>query len=297
MQIAISGASGFIGSHLGVSLRNQGHETLALVRHEPGKDQIRWDPEAGTVEAGKLEGVDGVVHLAGENIATRWTGEARRKIRESRVRGTGLLARTLAGLGRKPAVLVSMSAVGYYGDRGDDIITESSGAGSGFLASVAREWEDSAEPAREAGIRVVHPRMGIVLDGTGGALQKMLPPFKAGIGGKLSSGRQWMSWIALDDVISAVLFVLAGRDIHGPVNFTAPEPVRNADFTTLLAQELHRPALFTVPRAALYLLYGKDMVDETLIASTRVLPDVLTGAGFRFQYPGLRPALARALDH
>lgn len=297
MRIAVTGASGFIGSHLGTTLRDQGHEVLALVRHEPGKGEIRWDPEAGTIEAGRLDGVDGVVHLAGENIATRWTGEARRRIRESRIKGTGLLARTLAGLPRKPAVLVSMSAVGYYGDRGDEILTESSGAGAGFLATVAREWETAAQPARDAGIRVVHPRMGVVLDGDGGALKKMLPPFKAGIGGKVSSGEQWMSWIALDDVVAAVAFLLTHQDIAGPVNFTAPEPVRNQEFTRVLAQELHRPALLTVPKLALYVLYGKDMVDETLMASTRVTPEALTSAGFRFQYPGLRAALARALGH
>jgi uncharacterized protein (TIGR01777 family) len=297
MRIAVTGASGFIGSHLGTTLQTQGHEVLALVRHEPGNGEIRWDPEAGTVEAGKLERIDGAVHLAGENIATRWTDDARRKIRESRVKGTGLLARTLAGLSRKPAVLVSISAVGYYGDRGEEILTESSGPGAGFLATVAREWEAAAQPARDAGIRVVHPRMGVVLDGGGGALTKMLAPFKAGIGGKVSSGEQWMSWIALEDAVAAMIFLLTNQTLAGPVNFTAPEPVRNEEFTRVLAQELHRPALLTVPKLALYLLYGKDMVDETLIASTRVLPEALVHAGFRFQYPGLRPALARALDH
>jgi len=297
MRIAISGASGFLGSHLATALRKQGNDVLALVRHVPGGGEIGWDPDAGTIESGKLEGIDAVIHLAGQNIATRWTEAAKRSIRESRVRGTGLLASALAGLARKPRVLISVSAVGIYGgDHGDEILTERSPVGSGFLAEVAQAWEAAAQPARDAGIRVVHPRFGMILSAEGGALVKMLLPFRLGLGGKFGSGKQWMSWVALADVLKAMQHILANQELQGPVNLVAPEPVRNSEFTRVLAQEVHRPAVFTVPRAALYLLFGREMVDEVLIGSARVVPERLPESGFYFQCPTLRQALAEAFQ-
>jgi uncharacterized protein (TIGR01777 family) len=296
MRIAISGASGFLGSRLATALRKQQHEVLALVRHPPGGGEVGWDPELGSIEAEKLRGVDAVINLAGENIATRWTPEARRKILDSRVKGTGLLATALARLTPRPTLFLSVSAVGYYGDRGDDLLTERSGPGTGFLADVTQAWEAAAEPARAAGIRVVHPRMGMILDRQGGALAKMLPPFKLGVGGKLGTGKQWMSWVALDDVIAAMHRFLADESLDGPYNIAAPEPVRNREFTRALARELHRPALFTVPRAALHVIYGKEMPDEVLLASAKVIPERLIGAGFAFGYPSIRATFAHLLN-
>jgi len=295
MRIAISGASGFLGSHLATALRKQGNDVLALVRHRPGGGEIGWDPETGGIEREKLEAVEAIVHLAGENIATRWTDAAKRRIRESRVRGTGLLASTLAGLASRPRVLVSVSAVGIYGDRGDEILNEDSAPGTGFLAEVSQAWEAAAQPARDAGIRVVHPRLGMILGPDGGALAKMLPPFRLGLGGKLGSGAQWMSWVALDDVLKAMQHIIGNPELQGPVNLVSPEPVRNEEFTRVLAQELHRPALFTVPKVALYLRFGREMVNEVLIASARGMPKRLPETGFRFQFPALRQALAWAL--
>ena len=296
MKIAITGASGFLGSHLATALRKQGNDVLALVRHRPGGGEIGWDPGAGSIERGKLEAIDAVIHLAGENIATRWTDAALRRIRESRVRGTGLLAATLAGLQQRPRVMISVSAVGIYGDRGDEILTEGSSPGTGFLAEVAQAWEAAAQPARDAGIRVVHPRLGMILGADGGALMKMLPPFRLGLGGKLGSGTQWMSWVALDDVLNAMQLMLHNEPLEGPINLVAPEPVPNHEFTRVLARELHRPALFTVPRAALHVLYGSDMVDQVLLASTRVIPERLAAAGYRFEFPDLPRAMAHILS-
>ncbi|HEV8125255.1 MAG TPA: TIGR01777 family oxidoreductase [Gemmatimonadales bacterium] len=295
MRIAISGASGFLGSHLAIALRKGGNEVLALVRHQPGGGEIGWDPDAGTIDRERLAGIDTVIHLAGQNIATRWTDAAKRQIRESRVRGTGLLATALTGLPSKPRLLISVSAVGIYGDRGDEILTEKSRPGAGFLAEVAQAWESAAQPARDAGIRVVHPRLGMVLGPEGGALAKMLPPFRLGLGGKLGSGDQWMSWVALDDVLGAMQHIIERQELQGPINLVAPEPVENREFTRLLGQELHRPAPLTVPRFALYLRYGREMVDEVLLGSARVVPERLEETGFSFQCPTLRQALARAL--
>jgi len=295
MRIAISGGSGFLGSHLAIALRKGGDEVLALVRHRPGGGEIGWDPDAGTIQREKLAGIDVVIHLAGQNIATRWTHGAKRQIRESRVRGTGLLATALSGLSSKPRLLISVSAVGIYGDRGDEILTEASPPGTGFLAETAQAWEAAAQPARDAGIRVVHPRLGMVLGADGGALAKMLPPFRLGVGGKLGLGTQWMSWVALDDVLAAMQHIITNQELTGPVNLVAPEPVRNSEFTRLLGQELHRPAIFTVPRFALHIRYGSEMVDEVLLGSARVVPQRLVETGFSFQCPTLRQALARAL--
>lgn len=296
MKIAITGASGFLGSHLATSLRKAGHEVLALVRHTPAGGEIGWDPEAGTIEQHKLDGIGAVIHLAGENIATRWTDSARRRIMDSRVKGTGLIASAIARLKQKPGVMISVSGVNIYGDRGDETLTETSETGRGFIADVARAWEAAAQPARDAGIRVAHPRMGMILSPEGGALGRMLLPFRMGVGGKLSSGRQWMSWVALDDALRAMEHMIATAGLEGPMNLVAPEPVRNAEFTRILAQELHRPAFFTVPKAALYLVYGRAMVNQIILASARAVPEKLPRSGFTFQYPTLRTALAHVLD-
>ncbi|HEX9164449.1 MAG TPA: TIGR01777 family oxidoreductase [Gemmatimonadales bacterium] len=294
--IAISGASGLVGTAVAKALAARGDRVLRLVRKPPGQDEMRWDPAGGAIDAPRLEGVDGVVHLAGESIAAgRWTAERKRRIRDSRVAGTRLLAGALSRLARKPAVLVSASAVGIYGDRGDEPLDESSATGQGFLAEVGREWEAAIEPAAGAGIRVVLPRLGIVLASHGGALAKMLPPFRLGLGGPLGRGTQWMSWITLDDAVGVVLAALDRPDLAGPVNAVAPGPVTNAEFTRLLAAAVHRPAIFPVPAVALELLFG-EMAREALLASQRVLPRKLTAAGFAFGDPVLGPALRRVVS-
>ena len=297
MRIAITGASGFIGTRLVSRLTGAGHSVLRIGRaRPPGADDapdVVWDA-ATRLDGAALEGVDAVVHLAGENLAARWTPARKRAIRESRVQGTGLVARTIASLRRKPSLLVSQSAVGIYGDRGDEALDEGSPPGRGFLSDVVRVWEHSAEPARAAGIRVVHPRTGIVLNPDGGALAKMLPFFSLGLGGTIGSGRQWMSWIALTDVVNAFEFLLADTALEGPVNLTAPGPVTNADFTRSLARVLHRPAIAPVPEFAIRLLYG-EMGQETVIEGQRVLPRKLQAAGFRFEYPELEAALRHEL--
>ncbi len=290
MRVAITGATGFIGTPLVDRLRGAGHTVLTIGRAKRSGAQpdIVWDAESH-LDATQLEGVDAVVHLAGENLAQRWTDEAKRAILESRVKGTSLLARTIAGLARKPSVLVSMSAIGIYGDRGDDALDESAAPGSGFLADVAKAWEASAEPAREAGVRVVHPRLGIVLHPDGGALGKMLPIFSLGIGGTIASGRQWMSWIARSDVLRALEFLLTGS-LEGAVNLTAPSPVTNAQFTDVLGKVLHRPTIAPVPAFAIKLLYG-EMGEATVLEGQKVLPAKLERAGFTFSHPALEGAL------
>lgn len=268
-----------------------------LVRRTPGPGEIGWDPERGRLMPGDLEGVDGVVHLAGENIGTRWSAARKARIRSSRVEGTRLLSQTLARMGRRPDVLVSASAVGIYGDRGEETLAENSlpgDASTDFLAAVGREWEAAADPARAAGIRVVHPRFGLVLSPAGGALKKMLLPFKLGLGGRLGSGDQWMSWISIDDAVGAISHVLDTGSFSGPVNLVAPEPVRNRDFTRVLGRVLSRPAPFAIPAAALRLVLG-EMADATLLASVRVLPKRLLASGYRFEHPDLETALRHVL--
>jgi uncharacterized protein (TIGR01777 family) len=255
---------------------------------------MSWDPERGMLDPVALEGTDVVIHLAGEGIASRWTAERRRAIRESRVTGTRLLAETLAKLERKPQLLISMSAIGYYGDRGDELLTEESSSGIDFLAAIAREWEDAASPARAAGIRVVHPRMGVVLSRRGGALAKMLPFFRFGLGGRQGSGEQWMSWIAMTDVVSAMLHVIGTPALKGPVNFVAPNPVRNSEFAKTLGEVLHRPAIFPVPAFVLKLIFG-EMARGTILASQRVQPHDLVASGFRFPHENLDDALRHEL--
>lgn len=297
MKILVTGASGLIGSALVPFLSAGGHDVIRLVRSEPkaGEAAVRWDPEAGTIDAAGLDGLDAVVHLAGENVAEgRWTAEKKRRIRDSRVKGTRLLCEALAGLARPPRVLVSASAVGYYGDRGDELLTEESPPGSGFLAGVAREWEAAAEPARRAGIRVVHPRMGAVLTPAGGALAKMLPPFRAGLGGRVGSGRQYLSWIAIDDLLGAILHLLVTEVLQGPVNVVAPRPVTSSEFAATLGRVLGRPARLAMPAFAARLAFG-EMADEVLLASARVTPERLVASGYRFRYPELEGALRHLL--
>jgi len=307
-RVAITGATGLIGLALVQSLRADGHAVQRLVR--PGSqapaepNDLHWDPEKGVVDAKALDGIDAVVHLAGEPIAERWTAEHKQRVRDSRVTGTAVLSTALAGLTRPPRVMLSASAMGYYGDGEARRLDEASPAGDGFLASVAVEWEAAATPAADAGIRVVHPRFGVVLSPDGGMLERLLTPFRLGAGGKLGNGTQWLSWIALDDAVRALRFLLAleseqgdvrAADIRGPVNLTAPNPVTNADFSHTLAHVLGRPALATVPAFALRLMFG-EMADAMLLAGQRVMPTRLLASGFTFSWPELDGALRAMLS-
>lgn len=293
LTVAITGATGFIGSQLAAFLSTGGHRVLRIGRGavRPGVVDISWDPSAGRLDASSLEGVDAVIHLAGASIADRWSASHRRAIRDSRIEGTSLLAHTLAGLSRRPRVLLSGSAIGVYGSRGDELLDESSRFGSGYLADVGRAWESATAPAERAGIRVAHLRTGIVMGAAGGALAKQLPLFRIGAGGKLGSGAQWLSPIALDDVIGAIHWALMRDDLRGPVNLVAPEAVTNAEFTRVLAGVLQRPALATAPAFALRLALGAEMANETVLASQRVQPGALRASGFRFRLPGLEQML------
>jgi uncharacterized protein (TIGR01777 family) len=292
MRVAITGASGLLGSALVPFLRNAGHDVVRLVRL-PAKaaDEIRWDPAGGTVDAAALEGVDAAVNLSGENLAAgRWTEARRARLRSSRLGPTRVLAEALRRLNARPKVLVSVSAVGYYGDRGDDWLTEADPPGRDFLACLTAEWENAAEPAAAAGIRVVHPRLAMVLSPTGGALGKMLLPFKAGLGGVLGPGTQYVSWVAIDDVLEAFRHLLEQDDLAGPVNVAAPEPVTNRTFTKTLGRVLGRPAVTLVPAFALRLAYG-EMAEATVLSSMRVRCDRLLASGYRFRFPTLEGAL------
>lgn len=295
MDIAITGASGLIGRALASSLRADGHRVRPLARPSSSRsdgDRITWDPAAGTIDGAALEGVDAVVHLAGEGIASGpWTRAQRARIHDSRVDGTTLLARALADLDAPPAVLLSGSAIGYYGDRGDDRLTEADGPGDDFLAEVCVAWEAATAPAEAAGIRVAHLRTGIVLDRSGGALGKQLPLFRLGLGGRAGRGTQWMSWITIVDEVRAIRFALES-EVAGPLNLTAPGPVTNAEFTRALGTALHRPTFLTVPRLAKKAPAGiGDLVGSLLFTSARVEPAALLAAGFRFEHPELDEAL------
>lgn len=294
MKIAITGATGLIGSALTSPLRVDGHQVLPISRSAlPGG--IRWNPDRDELDPASLEGCDALINLAGANIAAgRWTPGRRRLLTGSRVRSTDLLARTAARLSRPPAVILSASAIGIYGDAGERELDEGSLPADDFLGHLARTWESALDPARDAGIRVVTLRMGVVLTPAGGALAKMLPFFRLGLGGPLGNGRQWMSWVSLPDVVAACRFLLERHDIGGPVNVTTPHPIRSRDFAKALARSLHRPALLPVPRFALRLIVGR-MAEETVLASQRVRPDRLIAAGFRFGYPDLESALAAIL--
>lgn len=295
--VAVTGSRGLIGSALVRALREDGHRVVRLVRtrDDAGPESVFWDPARGRIDAAGLEGVDAVVHLAGETLARPWTVAQKRRIRESRVGGTRLLAEALAGLDAPPEVLVSASGVGYYGSRGDERLDEGSGPGTGFLAEVVQAWEAAAEPARQAGIRVVHPRFGIVLSAEGGALAKMLLPFRMGLGGKAGSGEQWVSWVAREDAVDALLFALGAEGVDGALNVASPEPVTQAEFARTLGRVLGRPTFLSVPAAALRLALGREMAEDTVLVSQRVVPRRLLGNGFRFRYPELEDALRAAL--
>ncbi|MGH9557275.1 MAG: TIGR01777 family oxidoreductase [Terriglobales bacterium] len=296
--IAVSGASGFVGSALVASLREQGAIVKRLVRSAPRDPQadILWNP-AAPLDPIALEGLDAVVHLAGESIAgLRWTAGKKARIRESRVLGTRHLATGLAQCAKRPRALVCASAIGYYGDRGDEVLREDSPSGSGFLAHVCREWEAATQPARDAGIRVVHLRFGMVASPTGRALKQMLLPFKLGLGGRLGSGRQYMSWISLDDAVGAIEHALITDSLAGPVNAVAPDSITNAEFTKTLGEALHRPTIFPVPEFALRMMLG-EMGEEVLLASQRVQPARLMASGYKFRHPVLKKALEEMLKH
>ncbi len=291
MKILVSGGTGLIGTDLVRALEKDKHAVTLLARTENVQaPRILWDPESGKVSPPLLEGFDAVVHLAGESIANhRWTPRVKERILESRTRGTGLLSQILGGLSRPPKVLVSASAIGFYGDRGEEILTEDSSVGTGFLPEVCQAWESSCSPAVARGIRVANLRFGVVLSPQGGALKKMLLPFKLGLGGKIGSGRQWWSWVSLADGVGAVRHVLSTDSLSGPINVTAPTPVTNDVFTKELGRALHRPTLFPLPAFAAKLVLG-EMAEALLLASARVEPKKLLASGYVFQTPTLKAA-------
>ncbi len=301
MRVIVTGSTGLVGRALVKSLLADGHEVTRLVRGEaqgfraPGTAAVHWDPSRGEIDAKELEGHDAAVHLAGENVGEgRWDEEKKRRILESRVKGTTLLAGALAGLSAKPRVLVSASATGFYGDRGAEVLREESASGEGFLSEVCREWEKATLAASQAGIRVVHLRIGVVFDGEGGALQKMLTPFKLGLGGKVGSGTQYMSWITLEDLIGVIRRAIEDESLRGPVNAVAPQPVTNGEFTKALGGALGRPTIFAVPAFAARLAFG-ETADALLLASTRVEPARLKEVGYQFKHPEIEEALRSVL--
>jgi uncharacterized protein (TIGR01777 family) len=297
VNVAISGASGLIGDALIASLQAGGHRAIPLVRRapRPGEDALRWDPASGTITPAGPSVADAIVHLAGDSVmGLRWTADKKRRIRESRTIATRLLVQTLTRLAKPPAVLVCASGVGYYGSRGDEVLSEESRPGTGFLADLAREWEAATATAIAQGIRVVNLRLGVVLSAHGGALAKMLTPFRLGLGGVIGDGAQWMSWIALDDVTGAIRHALTTDALRGPVNAVAPAPVTNAEFTRTLGRALGRPTLVPLPAFAARLALG-EMADELLLASQRVVPARLQASGYRFRYPTLEDALRAVL--
>ena len=298
MKVLISGSTGLIGSALIPVLTDAGHEVVRLVRSAPiaGESEVHWDPESERIDTAGLEGMDAVVHLAGENIGSaRWTRGKKARIFDSRVKGTRLLCESLANLTRPPQVLVCASAIGYYGNRGTETVNEESTSGFGFLAEVCVEWEIATEPLAETDIRLVNLRMGIVLSSEGGPLAKMLPPFKMGVGGVLGNGRQYMSWIALDDAVAAIHHTLVTDSLQGPVNNVAPHPVTNRELTKALGRVLRRPTLFPLPSFGLRLMFGREMANELFLSSTRVVPTRLLESGYAFQYADLEGALRHVL--
>jgi len=294
MKIVVSGSTGLIGSALKSALRD--HEVVPLVRRSvtSGEQALAWDPERGTIDRAGLEGTDAVIHLAGENVFGRWSQAKKQRIYDSRVKGTRLVSDALAGLHRPPATLLAASAIGYYGDRGEEAVTEESAPGEDFLAHVARDWEAATAPAARAGIRVVNMRVAVVLTTTGGALAKMLPAFRLGLGGTVGSGNQYLSWIALDDIIDAILHLLAKPNLVGPVNMTAPTPLTNRDFAKTLGKVLGRPAVVPVPAFALRMVFGTEGA-AMVQSGQRVLPARLIGSGFRFSFSEVEPALRHLL--
>ncbi len=301
MKIIVTGSTGMVGSALIRALLSDGHEVTRLVRggaqafRAPGTAAVHWDPERGEIDAQSLEGHDAAVHLAGENVGEgRWDEEKKRRILESRVKGTRLIAETLAALERKPEALVSASAIGFYGNRGEELLTEASASGSDFLSEVCREWEKATLAAGQAGMRVVNLRIGIVLSAEGGALPKMLTPFKLGVGGRVASGRQYMSWIDLEDLIGIIKHAITNPALRGPVNAVAPSPVTNEQFTKTLGRVLSRPSFFPVPEFAIKLAFG-EMGETLLLGGQKVEPAQLKASGYSFAYPNLEDSLRHDL--
>ncbi len=296
MKILVSGSTGLVGVALTSSLREQEHEIVSLVRRPAtGTGEVAWDPTGETLDGAAVEGMDAAIHLAGENVAARrWTAEQKAKIRDSRVQGTYLIASTLAKLKEPPRTLICASAIGYYGDRGNEVLKETSESGTDFLSEVCRKWEAAAKPAADAGIRVVFVRYGVILSPKGGALAKMLLPFRLGVGGKIGDGQQYMSWISLDDALGAAQHALTTEGLSGPVNVVAPHPATNVEFTKTLGRVLRRPTLLPMPAFAARLAFG-EMADGLLLASQRVEPAKLLASGYEFHHALLEPALRHLL--
>ncbi len=298
MNILVSGATGLVGQALCKTLKPEGHTVRGMVRHATpfSPDAVYWDPSKGILSPADLEGLDAVVHLAGEPIAAgRWTEARKQRILDSRVNGTRLLCERLAGCKSPPSVLIAASAMGFYGSRGDEVLTEDSAVGEGFLAEVCQAWEEATKPASDAGIRVVNLRIGLVLSREGGALGKMLPAFKLGLGGTLGGGLPWMSWIHLNDLVSAIVHSLSTESLAGPVNGVSPEPVTNRTFTKTLGRVLGRPTFLPVPTPVLRMALG-EMADELLLSSMRIMPERLQSSGFTFQFDNLESALRDVLS-
>lgn len=290
MKVCITGSTGMVGEALIERLKSEQHEIIRLVRSDPKENEVRWSPSKGEIDSASLEGIDAVVHLAGENIAEgRWNEAKKKRIHDSRVEGTSLLAKALAGLQQPPKCLISASATGFYGDRGDEVLTEASEPGTGFLPEVCIGWENSAKPAAEAGIRVAHPRIGVVFSKKGGALPEMLTPFKLGVGGKVGSGKQYWSWITLPDLVGAIEHALT-TELTGPFNAVTPNPCTNIEFTKALGKALGRPTIFPMPGFMAKLVIG-EMAEDLILASTRVKPTVLEKSGFQFKHPEIEEAL------
>lgn len=296
MKVLVTGATGLVGSELGPFLTRHGHEVYRLTRSTPREARdIAWNPSTNEIPKARIDGSDVVIHLAGENIAgRRWNAKFKQELRDSRIDSTRFLCETLAKLEQKPKTLLCASAVGYYGDRGTDWLNETSAAGHGFLPDLCRDWEDACQPARDAGIRVVQMRFGIILSAKGGPLTKMLTPFRMGAGGIIGSGNQYWSWVSIDDVVGAIIFCINQPNLSGPVNVTAPCPVTNHDFTKTLGAVLHRPTIIPMPALAARYAFG-EMADALLLASARVMPNRLSESGYRFQFPTLEPALKHLL--
>ena len=295
MKIVISGASGLIGTQLVTSLKLGGHEVIQLVRRSAAAGQIMWDPKSGKLDPTSLDGCDAVIHLSGAGIGDkRWSDAYRKEILESRSATTSLLANTIASLQRKPSVFLSGSAIGIYGARGDEQLTETSAHGTGFLADVCKQWEAAAKPAVDAGVRTVFLRTGIVLSPKGGALKKLLPLFRLGVGGKFGNGKQWQSWISIDDEVASIIYLLTAN-VSGAVNLTAPQPVTNAEFTKVLARVVKRPAIVPVPTFAPKILLGGELADALLFTGQRVMPQALTASGYVFKHSTLESALRSLL--
>jgi uncharacterized protein (TIGR01777 family) len=295
MKILIAGASGLVGSALVSKLKAEGAEVTPLVRSAAKPGEIEWHPDRASIDPPALEGFDAVINLAGDGIANgRWTEEKKRRILDSRVNGTRLLSETMAQLSRKPKTFINASAIGFYGSRGDALVDEESEPGEGFLAGVCRQWESATAPAEQAGIGVVKLRLGVILTKDGGIMGSMLAPFKLGLGGKIGSGEQVISWVAMDDVVAAISFILQNESLRGPINVVAPHPATNEEFTKTLGRVLSRPTFMTMPAFAAHLAFG-EMADEMMLSSTRVAGKVLNDAGFKFNYPELEGAVRAML--